>query len=72
MYHISALDLEHWADRIHAAAEFPRIASQSIYASGSGLRGLRMPGGEGILPPWLDGVVDCETGDDRLRSGMSA
>jgi hypothetical protein len=72
MVHITAVDLEQWADQFTASSDFPRLISQLIWASSNSLEKLDMPGGELTRLSGFDGIVDCLSSDDLVPTGLSA
>ncbi|MCY2951049.1 MAG: hypothetical protein NTU53_03615 [Planctomycetota bacterium] len=72
MLHVTAIDLEQWADRITSSSDLPRLLAKLIWASASGLSKLDMPGGEFTRLCGFDGIVECRTGDDMVPKGISA
>ena len=71
MLHITALDLENWAQTKAAESELPRLIARLILATCPDLTAIYMPGGELSTIPGYDGTVDCITGNAFVPSGES-
>jgi hypothetical protein len=68
---ITALDFEHWAQSYNAKFEFPRVIWRLISATCPDIQRLDIPGGEHSFLAGLDGVVQCESGNEFVPSGLS-
>jgi hypothetical protein len=68
---ITALDLQHWADRLGARAEFPGLIADLIRASASDIGDIRFPRGDKGQLRGFDGWLDAAGAPPYVPSGLS-
>ena len=71
MLTVTSDELQKWADKYSAKAEFPQLIRRLIWATCSEIRKLDFSGDEDIYLSGFDGIVDCGQGNHIVPNGLS-
>lgn len=64
-------DIVHWADRMEARSEFPRLIRSLIQRNNDQLAELEMRAAEGVDAPGYDGVTRAARGTPFVPEGLA-
>jgi hypothetical protein len=71
MLTVTSDELQKWADKYSAKAEFPHLIRRLIWATCSEIRKLDFQGDEDIYLSGFDGISDCGQGNHIVPNGLS-